>query len=77
MVVGLAIVKCDLIPVRYLLELFNQPLFLKLFTFEDYPWSQKTAISSYSFDEASLSARLRPFEEGLTLRVTTTDNQRV
>jgi hypothetical protein len=39
MVVSPAVVGGDVILVLYLPELFDKPLFLKLFTFEDDPWS--------------------------------------
>jgi hypothetical protein len=38
MLVCLAVVGCDIIPVGHLLELIDKPLLLKFFAFEDNPW---------------------------------------
>ena len=75
MVVGPAVLRSDIIPVGYLLELIDKPLLLKLFAFEDNPRFQKTASYSHGFEKASPSAGLRAFEKGLPLRIATVDNQ--
>ena len=70
MVVRPAVVRSDIIPVGYLLELINNPLLLKFFAFENNPWFQKTAICSHGFDKAGPSTGLRAIEDGLPLWIT-------
>jgi hypothetical protein len=69
-----AVVGRDIIPVGYLLELFDKPLLLNLFAFKDNPRFQKTASCSHGFEKASPSAGLRAFQEGLPLGIAVADN---
>jgi hypothetical protein len=48
---------------------------LELFTFEDNPRLEKTAICGDGFHKGNPSAGLRALEEGLPPRVTTANNQ--
>ena len=59
MVVRPAVIGRDIIPVGDPPELIDKPLLLKLFTFEDNPRLQKTAIRGDGFDKGSPSVGLR------------------
>lgn len=74
-VICLAVVGRDIIPVGHLFELIDKPLLLKLFAFEDNPRFQKTASYCNGFEKASPSAGLGAFEEGLPPGIATADNQ--
>jgi hypothetical protein len=77
MVVRTAVLRHDIIPVSYLLELIDKPLLLKLFALEDNLRLQKTASCRDGLDKASPSAGLEAFEEGLPLGIAAADNQRI
>jgi hypothetical protein len=75
MVICLAIVRHDIIPVGDLPELIYKLLLLKLFTFKDNPRLQKTTICSNGFNKGSLSTGLKALKEGLPPRIATANSQ--
>ncbi|KAJ0128609.1 Speckle-type POZ protein-like B [Fusarium oxysporum f. sp. albedinis] len=70
-----AVVRSDGILVGYLLAPIDKLLLLMSLALKYNPGFQKTAICCHGFDKVSLNAGLRAFEDGLPLRIATTDNQ--
>ncbi|KAJ0129127.1 putative Allergen Asp f 7 like protein [Fusarium oxysporum f. sp. albedinis] len=67
--------QSDGILVGYLLAPIDKLLLLMSLALKYNPGFQKTAICCHGFDKVSLNAGLRAFEDGLPLRIATTDNQ--
>ena len=66
MIIRPAVGQADIVPIRDLVELIEEPLCLELFSLEDDPRKKCFAGCGDALNEARPAAPLVPFEEGFS-----------